>query len=306
MSEAAETARRNKAFETLGLPPGAGRDRIRRAFRRLALACHPDRHGGSPEMAREFQKIARAHRIAIEFAIGFVGETAPDAAEPDAAEHDTTRFAPPPGHLTASPPAPIPVRPLEYRLRLDFTQAALGGEVSLRYSRRTACPACRDEISNPCTRCAGAGHARETAVLGVHIPAGVAEGEILRLRGAGDAGPEGAPAGDLHIRISTRGHPAFRRRGLDIHSEVKLPEHRLEDGGPVRVPTVQGARRITIPPGTAPGATFRLRGMGVRRDDGERGDHIVRIGELKPEDYEPPKRPAGSKSRATAVRQQIR
>lgn len=286
MSKAAETAKRIKAFETLGLPPGANRSQIRRAFRRLALASHPDFHGNSLEMAREFQKLAQAHRIAI----GFVEEAAGEASEPE-----TNRFAPPPGHFMTSPPAPIPVRPLEYRLRLDFTQAALGGEVSLRYTKRTACPTC-----------GGAAHQdRETAVVVVRVPAGVANGEILRVRGAGDEGLAGAPAGDLHILISTRGHPAFQRRGLDILNEVKLPTHRLEDGGPVRVPTVHGAQRITIPPGTAPGATFRLRGMGIRRDDGERGHHFARIGELKAEDYERPA-PARSKNGAAAIRQPVR
>jgi DnaJ-class molecular chaperone len=132
----------------------------------------------------------------------------------------------------------------------------------------------------------------------------VADGETLRVRGAGDEDPTGGPAGDLLVLISTRGHPAFRRQGLDIFSEVKLPAHRLGGGGPVRVPTIHGARRIDIPPGTAPGVMFRLRGCGVRRNsDGnpEAGDHFVRLGEIKAEDYERPV-PTGAKSRAAAIR----
>ncbi len=286
MSSAAETASRNKALETLGLPPGADREHIRRAFRRRALACHPDLHGGLPEMAGEFQKLVRAYRIAAE-------------ATPETTGTEFQAFTPPPVRPSAPSSKTGRGRDLHYRLRLDFSQAVLGGEVSLRYTRRTSCPACGD---------GGKSLSGETALIEVHVPSGVAEGETLRVRGAGDEDPTGGPAGDLLVLISARGHPAFRRRDLDIYSEVKLPAHRLGGGGPVRVPTVHGSRRIDIPPGTAPGTMFRLPGCGVRRDtDGnlETGDHFVRLGEFKAEDYERPA-PAGAKSRAAGVQRHVR
>ncbi len=293
MTSAAKTASRNKALETLGLPPGANREHIRRAFRRRALACHPDLHGGLPEMAGEFQKLTQAYRIAAE-------------TTPETIDAEFQAFAPLPGH----PPTPSPAkalrgRDLHYRLRLDFTQAVLGDEVSLRYTRRTSCPACGggpacgDEKIKTCARCAGKNLAGETAIAEVRVPPGVADGETLRVRGAGDEDPMGGPAGDLLVLISTRGHPAFRRRGLDIFSEVKLPDHRLGGGGPVRVPTVHGARRIDIPAKSTPGVMFRLPGCGVRREMGgnlEAGDHFVRLGEIKAEDYERPVS-TGAKSR---------
>ncbi len=283
-------ARRSEAFETLGLPPDASREMVRRAFRRLAFGCHPDLHGGLPEMAEAFQKLADAYRIAAR-----------------TADTETQTSAPPPGRTPASSHAPARGSDLHYRLRLDFTQAALGGEVSLRYARRTACPACGDEKIKTCAKCAGAGRVKKTAIVDIRVPAGVEDEETLRLRGAGDESASGGPAGDLHVLISTRGHPAFQRRGLDIYSEVKLPVYRLGNGGPVRVYTIHGAQHIPIPPRTEPGTMFRLRGCGVRRDQAgsqEEGDHFVRVGEIEPETYERSMRadPGGVNSRGASLR----
>lgn len=273
--QAARRALRKGAMKTLGLHCSASREAIRRAYRRLAFACHPDLHGGCPEMARRFQALTDAYRLALEGA-PFGRSARPKTAAP----------APPPGAFPTSPHPPSQGRNRAVRLMLDFTRAALGGEVSLRYDRLVPCPVCGGDDPRACTSCGGAGLTLETASLSVRIPAGVADGETLRVPGGGDYGARGGPAGDLHIQIALRGHPAFQRIGLDLYSDVRLPAWRLLGGGLIRVNTIHGPKRVPIPPMTEPGSLFRLPGWGVHREqDGCRlaGDHYVRIREMAPE-----------------------
>ena len=251
---------RKKALGLLGLPESAGPAMARRAFRRLAFECHPDLHGGDEAKTHRFRKLLEAYRTVC-------------------ATH-----APPPGQTRTSPPAPSRGRDLHFRLRLDFLQAALGGEVCLRYAREAACPACGGEEKERCAGCGGAGRAQKETLLRVRVPAGVEDGEVLRQRGEGDEGRSGGGPGDLHLLVSARGHPALKRRGLDIYSEVRLPDHRLREGGPVRVFTVRGPERILIPPRSRPGKMYQLKGCGIERTSGgysERGDHFVRLAAME-------------------------
>jgi DnaJ-class molecular chaperone len=253
--------KRKKALEQLGLPKSAYASMARRAFRRLAFECHPDLHGGDETKTQRFRNLLEAYRTVC------------------------SNLAPPPGHTQTSPPAPSQGRDLHFRLRLDFLQAALGGEVCLRYAREAACPACRDiGEKEECAGYGGTRRAREETLLRVRVPAGVEDGEILRQRGEGDEGHSGGGPGDLHLLISARGHPTLKRRGLDIYSEVKLPGHRLKEGGPVRVLTVRGPERILIPPRSRPGKMYQLKGFGIARTSGgwaERGDHFVRLAAME-------------------------
>jgi molecular chaperone DnaJ len=260
---------RQKALALLGLVPGAGKDEVRHAYRQLAFLCHPDRHPGRPGMERRFQELSEAYCLLLTVGTGTPG-----------------------AHPLAPLSMPLRGRDLEYRLRLDFLQAARGGEFPLRLIRPRPCPACggvpgRKET---CEACGGRGELAERAVVRVRIPPGMADGESLCVEGEGEAGRGGGSAGDLRILLSCGGHPALRRQGLDVYGEVSVPHFRLLEGGPVRVPAVKGAVTIQIPPKTRPGSVFRLRGMGIERFEGGsggRGDHIVRIAEMpaEPLDY---------------------
>ena len=123
--------------------------------------------------------------------------------------------------------------------------------------------------------------------LEVDIPAGTADGQTLRLKAQGRSGPGGAQAGDVLIEIAVRPHPRFTRRGDDIHLElpISLPEAVL--GAKVAVPTVDGRVRISVPPGSNPGQTLRLKGKGLARRDGGRGDQYVRLMVVLPERPDP-------------------
>jgi molecular chaperone DnaJ len=129
------------------------------------------------------------------------------------------------------------------------------------------CPSCGGSgqmIRDPCRSCGGAGRVQREKALQVTIPAGVEDGTRIRLAGEGEAGTRGGPPGDLYIFVTLAPHRLFRRDGADIHCRVPIQMTKAALGGTVEVPTVNGERaRISIPPGTQSGETFRLRGKGM-------------------------------------------
>ena len=104
------------------------------------------------------------------------------------------------------------------------------------------------------------GHARS---VDVRIPAGVKDGSRVRAAGEGESGSNGGPAGDLYLRVQTRPHPVFERRGDDLHTNVALPVTTAVLGGEAQVPTVTGSVRLKIPETTQGGQVFRLKGHGM-------------------------------------------
>ncbi|MEE9276734.1 MAG: DnaJ C-terminal domain-containing protein [bacterium] len=267
---------KEKALEALGLPPGAAQEEVRRAFRRLAFDCHPDRHAGDPDMERRFKELSGAYRL-------LTGGAAREGGAKPAAPSGTAPKE------EAAPPDPsqgLPVRgeDLYYRIVLDFMEAARGGRVKVRLSGAAPCPRCeRGKAAAGCPVCGGSGEVERNEAVPIQVPPGVEDGETIRAPGEGGPGRNGGRAGDLLLIVSCRRHPALRREGLNVHSEVRVPAFRLQRGGPVRVFTVSGSARITIPPQTRSGRTFRLRGWGVQRVRPEgtaRGDHLVRVMEM--------------------------
>lgn len=135
------------------------------------------------------------------------------------------------------------------------------------FSMQQPCPQCGgrgQKLSNPCKSCRGAGRIEEEKVLSVKIPAGVDNGDRIRLSGEGEAGPAGAPAGDLYVEIRVRDHDIFQREGDDLHCEVPIRFSQAALGDTVRVPTLGGEAEIRIPQETQTGKVFRLREKGVK------------------------------------------
>jgi len=123
-----------------------------------------------------------------------------------------------------------------------------------------------------------AGVERRTYQLSIKIPAGVDSGSRLKLRGEGEAGPNGGAPGDLYVLLHVREHPLFVREGHDVVCEVPLSFTQAALGGEVDVPTLGGPAKVKIPAGTQSGQIFRLKGQGVAEINGYgRGDQIVRI-----------------------------
>jgi molecular chaperone DnaJ len=130
----------------------------------------------------------------------------------------------------------------------------------------TTCPDCQGAgtiITTPCSVCQGAGVIKEEKQLQVHIPPGVDTGTRLRLRGEGEAGSYGAPPGDLYLEICVAPHAIFTRKRQDLYYRAQISFVEAALGTEVEVPTLTATTRLAISPGTQPGATFRIAGLGL-------------------------------------------
>lgn len=128
------------------------------------------------------------------------------------------------------------------------------------------CPQCHgtsEVIADPCPDCSGTGFKRSAKVVEVNIPAGINDGQRIRMSGKGEPGVNGGPAGDLFIEIRVRPSDIFERDGDDLHMQLPISFVTAALGGEVTVPTLDGESRITLPEGTQSGKTFRLRGKGI-------------------------------------------
>ncbi len=149
------------------------------------------------------------------------------------------------------------------------------------FQLQQACPRCRGTgriVKNPCDKCLGQGRIRKTRKLSVKIPAGVDNGDRIRLSGEGEAGRNGGPPGDLYVEISVREHAIFERDGEHLSCEVPVSYATAVLGGSVDVPTLEGEVSLKIPPETQSGRVFRLREKGVKPvRGGGRGDLFCRV-----------------------------
>jgi molecular chaperone DnaJ len=144
------------------------------------------------------------------------------------------------------------------------------------------CDRCGGEgkiVATPCTECKGEGRVRETRKLAVKIPAGVDDGAQIRLSGEGEAGPKGAPPGDLYIELNVKSHKLFKRDGNDILLDLNVNMAQAALGAEIQVPTVEGdTTPVKVAPGTQSGKVVRAKGLGVPflRGTG-RGDMLVKV-----------------------------
>jgi molecular chaperone DnaJ len=128
-----------------------------------------------------------------------------------------------------------------------------------------------------CPECLGTGGVTKTRTLNVRIPAGVADGQKIRLAGRGEPGARGGPAGDLFVLIKVRGDKLFGRYGDDLTLAVPITFPEAVNGVDLTVPTLDGAVTVRVPPGTPSGRTLRVRGKGVPKRDGGYGDLLVTV-----------------------------
>jgi molecular chaperone DnaJ len=143
------------------------------------------------------------------------------------------------------------------------------------------CPRCRGTgtvVEKPCRRCGGAGRERRTKRYTVKIPAGVKDGTQIRLKGKGEVGVGGGPAGDLIVTTRVAPSPIFQRRGSDLVIEVPLTYAEAALGAEVEVPTPDGRISLKVPPGTQDAKLLRVRGRGAPKLNGSgRGDLLARV-----------------------------
>ena len=143
------------------------------------------------------------------------------------------------------------------------------------------CDTCRGTgkiIKTPCSTCSGSGRVKHTRKIEVNIPAGIDDGQTMTLRGQGNSGKLGGPAGDLHITMTVRPHPIFTREGYELFCEVPVTFAQAVLGGDLNVPTLDGKIMLNIPEGTQSGAVFRLKGKGIPFVNGRgRGDESIKV-----------------------------
>lgn len=148
-------------------------------------------------------------------------------------------------------------------------------------SSTKVCPHCSGKgkiVKNPCTKCRGVGRLRVQKNISVDIPAGIDNGQTIRLNGQGDCGINNGPSGDLLLNVSVKSHPLFNRDGSDIHCEIPVTYMDAVMGAEIIVPTIDGDVKFNISAGTQNGTVFNLKGKGVKRiNRSDRGNQFVKI-----------------------------
>jgi len=274
-------------YSILGVPRHASEDDIRRAFRSLAKANHPDLHPGNSAAAERFKKITAANEILGDPA----KRRAYDAGEIDAkGEPRRPAWSRPGssargrGRADANPYEDVAFGNIFSDVfgrgagpRGGFGGAARGQD--LRYSLEIdfleSINGVRKRVTLP-----------EGGALDLSVPEGVVDGQILRLKGKGLAGQAGGEAGDALIEIKVRPHADFKRQGDDILVEVPITIDEAVLGGRIEVPTVTGRVQLTVPKATSSGKTFRLKGKGVKTKTGGHGDELVTVRIVMPQEID--------------------
>jgi len=282
-------------YEVLGVSRSASADEIKRAYRALAKKHHPDRNPNDPDAERRFKEVQTAYETLSDaerrqkydqFGAAGVGQWATkpggervyqwgteSSINAEDLEDLFSAFGQRGGDSQggifeqllgggrrrggAAHAAPARGRDEEHHVRIPFEQAFHGTTVSLRVE--------------------AVGNGR-SETLEVKIPAGVEDGQKIRLRGRGQPGRGRGKAGDLILIMSVDPHPFFRRDGADILLDVPVSVSEAALGAKIEVPSLEGRKTVTLPPGTSSGAKLRLRGQGMpKHGTEERGDQFVLI-----------------------------
>ena len=265
-------------YKTLGVSKTASADEIRKAYRKLAKELHPDANPGNAAAEERFKQVSQAFKLLSDpekraeyddavragFHPGMGGmgggagaggrrpfnfrQTRSGRGFDDFGDIFSDLFTDMGGEAKARPRKGRDVR---YSLTLDFMQAAVGGK------HRVTLPGSK--------------------TLDVAVPAGASDGQVLRLRGQGEAAPGGAQAGDALIEIRVAEHKYFSRDGNDVRLELPISVKEAALGAKVRVPTIDGPVDVRVPPGSSSGTLLRLRGKGFATGKGKRGDQLIRL-----------------------------
>lgn len=281
-------------YQELGVTRGASEDEVRKAFRKLAKQLHPDKNPGDKAAEERFKKISAAFDI-----VGDPEKRAKfDRGEIDADGRETMRGGPfPGGFQQRGGGGPGPGARFE---GVDFDEIlseVFGGRGGAGPGQRRSGFAhgfgqqkgvdVRAKLEIDLEEAIKGGVKRiafpDGRTLDVTIPKGAAEGQVLRLKGQGQAG-RGGPSGDALVELIIRPHPIYRREGVDLHMDlpVSVPDAVL--GAKVDAPTPEGNVSLTVPKGSSSGQTLRLKGRGaVDPATGRRGDLLARVAIMLPE-----------------------
>ncbi len=277
-------------YAALGLTKTATQDEIKKAYRKLVRTAHPDLNPDDPTAAARFVKISAAYDLLKDpetrarFDAGEIDATGAERPERRFyRDHTQSRGQSPGGgqrpHFDEGfDPSDIFAEILRQRGQAGGAGGAQGFSApgpDLRYSLQVgfldAALGAKTRITLP-----------EGGNLEVQIPAGLSDGQTLRLRGRGAPGFGGGPAGDALITVSVRPHPVFARQGDDITVTVPIRIDEAVLGAKIDAPTIDGPVSLTIPKGANSGRILRLRGRGVKRSGAKPGDQLVELRVMAP------------------------
>jgi DnaJ-class molecular chaperone len=176
---------------------------------------------------------------------------------------------------------------VEAQLELSLEEAHRGGRRTLQMQVAEVCSTCNGTgvvQEKTCQTCGGAGQVLKPKTIEVNIPAGVRDGSTVRLAGQGGAGINGTQPGDLYLHIRLRPHPVFTVRGDDLEIELPITPWEAVLGTKVEVPTIAGKVDLSVPAGAQSGQRLRLRGQGLSKRRGGRGDQYVRLKIMVPKE----------------------
>ncbi|HEU4811742.1 MAG TPA: molecular chaperone DnaJ [Nocardioides sp.] len=187
-----------------------------------------------------------------------------------------------------------------------FVVAGVGGA----FSMNETCPACGGRqlvYDDPCPTCHGSGRGLSARTIQARIPAGVKDGQRIRLRGKGATGENGGPAGDLYVTVRVSPHRLFARKGDNLTLTVPVSFDEAALGAEIKIPTLGGAPvTLKMPPGTPNGRTFRVRGKGAKKADGTQGDLLATVEVHVPAVLDGPAREAVEAYRAAMAGKPLR
>ena len=277
-------------YKTLGVKMDASQEEIQKAYRRRAKKLHPDLNPGDSHAEEQFKEVSAAYDLLSDPE----KRTRYDRGEIDAsgAERPERRYYRDFGERRAGNPYASNAGFADFS---DFADAddimsAFFGRSGQRNRNRRGSDA-RYSLDVDFLDAVNGGTRTVTlpdgSTLDVKIPPGTRDGQTLRLRGKGEPGlGEGSP-GDALIQVHVRPHPLFRREGDDIQIDLPISVRDAVLGGKLRVPTPTGTVTMTIPKWSNTGAKLRLKGKGILRPDGSRGDEFVTLKIMLPEKPDP-------------------
>jgi curved DNA-binding protein len=272
-------------YETLGVSRGASDDEIRAAYRKLARKHHPDVNPGNKAAEDTFKEINEAYSVLSDpekrKRYDSLGQNWKEGAEPPNWEGARVEFGDVEGFGDFSEFFENIFGGRRGRGGANFTRRGRDLEAEVTISLEEAHRGTNRTFSFR-------GPDGKEKSIQVNIPAGVSDGELIRVANEGQAGTGGGPPGDLFVRVRIQPHPLYKTLD-DSNLELDLPVAPWEAalGATVRTPTIDGPVELRIPPNTQSGKRLRLRGQGLNRRSGGRGDQYVRIELVNPPSLSP-------------------